>query len=182
MPAWFSKVFGGFVGKKPDINIIKQAISKPDPKQPVPIKDLAAYAHDIEIRAKAMNKDLKQIYANYGITFNGFKSFDQACIAMKNITKHGAAEAYNNLIKAEAAITAEMRRHLSLIRMAVLRDGSRVVDKINNDPEVSQRFYAIFGKRNTATGQTTDGVYQRLWAEVHKLAEYLIIQKDKVVH
>jgi hypothetical protein len=182
MPAWFSKIVEGLSGKKPDIEVIKKAIAKADPKQPVAVEDLSAYARDIEKRAKAMNHELAEIYAKYGVTFSGFKSFDQACSAMKAITKKGSAEAYNNLIKAESAITGEMRRHLSLIRMAVLQDGSRVIAKINSDPKMIEKFNEIFGQRNVVTGQNTDGVYQRLWSEVHRLAEYLIIKKDKVLH
>lgn len=179
---WLSDVIAAFTSKKADVEEVKQKIITGDGNTVLSEVELEAYVKDIETRVKRMTKNLRTIYSRYGITFNGFKSFNQAFAAIRASIKNGSEETYNNLIKTESSITSELKRHLSLIRMAVAQDGTKVIDKINQDPRIKDKFNMIFGQRDTASGQNKDGTYQRLWSEVHKLAEYIIIQKDKVYH
>lgn len=180
--SWLSNIFGFSGSKNVDIEALKKKLQNADKHTAVSMADLEAYTDDIEDRVKQMTKDLKGIYSRYGITFNGFKSFKIACAAIRTSIKNSNDESYNNLIKTESSIASELKRHLSLIRMAVAPDGAKVMDKINQDPRVREKFNKIFGKRDNQEVLSTDGTYQRLWSEVHKVSEYIIIQKDRVLH
>ncbi len=180
--SWLGNIFGLSSGKNVDFAALQKKLQSADKHTTVSNADLEAYTDDIENRVKQMTKDLKGIYTRFGITFNGFKSFKIACAAIRTSINNGTEESYNNLIKTESSIAAELKRHLGLIRMAVAPDGGKVMDKINQDPRIREKFNKIFGKRSDEDTLSTDGTYQRLWSEVHKVAEYIIIQKDRVLH
>lgn len=144
--------------------------------------DLLAYVSDLEIRINNMEKQLKSLYKKYNIVFAGFTAFEQSCVYLRESIQENSAAAYDNLIKIESTITAEQRRHLGLIRMAVMPDGKRVMDAINQDPKSKQTFEAIFGAKDSNGKVIVDGVYQHLWSEIHKLSEYLLLHKNKIYH
>lgn len=181
---WLSNVFNVFTHKNIDVTEIKQKIQAATQNSPVQVAsdDLLAYVDDIESRIKGMVKDLRALYKKFNITFTGFKAFDIACGFLRDSIKKGSEEAYNNLIKLESIVTSEQQRHLALIRMAVTADGKRVMDLINQSPEDKQVFNKVFGERDANGKLITDGMYQRLWSEVHKLSEYILIQKNRVYH
>lgn len=182
---WLNNIMSVFGGKKADIEAIKQKIqasSNTTTAEKPSNEELEAYVADIDSRVKKMVKDLKNIYKKYNIVFNGFRSFEMAIKYLHESIRNGSEEAYNNLIKLESVVTAEQKRHLALIRMAVTTNGKRVMEEINKDPEDKETFNKIFGEHNTAGTINTDGAYQQLWSEVHKLSEYILLQKNKVYH
>lgn len=144
--------------------------------------DLLAYVSDIEIRINEMEKQLKALYKKHNIIFAGFTSFEQACVYLRESIQDNSTTARDNLIKLESMITTEQRRHLGLIRMAVMPDGKRVVDAINQDPKSKQIFDGAFGVRDSTGKVVEDGTYQHLWSEVHKLSEYVLMHKNKIYH
>lgn len=144
--------------------------------------DLTAYVADIEDRSNQMVKDLRKIYKPYSITFTGFKSFATACTYLKDVIKDNNEEAYNNLIKLESMMTSEQQRHLALIRMAATPDGKRVMEQIMQNPAQKSMFSKVFGERGAAGKLISDGMYQQLWFEIHKLSEYILIQKNRIYH
>lgn len=171
---WFYKVTHGNI----DIDELKQKI-KSGTATP---EDLQAYIVDLDERIQTMVKELKTLYKKFNITFTGFKSMDLACEYLRISIKDGSESAYNNLIKLESMVTSEQQRHLSLIKMAITRDGKRVIELINQNPEYKKTFDSIFGMRDASGKIKEDGLYQKLWSEIHKLAEYLLIQKTKIYH
>lgn len=177
---WINDIMSVITGKKQDIGAIKNKLQ--DPNVVVSDGELSAYISDINSRIKKMVKDLKNMYGRYGVTFNGFKALDLACDSLRESLKDGREEAYNNLIKLESSITTEQKRHLALIRIAMTKEGKRVIDMINSDPNQKEVFVKIFGERDVAGKSDIDGLYQRLWSEIHKLSEYILIQKNKVYH
>jgi hypothetical protein len=181
---WLSNVFNVFTHKNVNIDDIKQRVqeSPSDTADSISSSEMLAYISDIETRIKEMVKDLKNLYKKFNITFTGFKSYSIACDYLRDSVKDGSEEAYNNLIKLESMITGEQQRHLALIRMAVTADGKRVMDQINSNPEYKQMFTKIFGERDASGKIVSDGIYQRLWSEVHKLSEYILIKKNRVYH
>lgn len=177
---WINEIMSVFTGKKQDIDAIKLKLQEPGAV--VTDSELDAYISDISSRIKRMVKDLKNMYGRYGVTFNGFKALDLACDSLRESLKDGREEAYNNLIKLESSITTEQKRHLALIRIAMTKEGKRVMDMINSDPNQKAIFVKIFGERDVVGKTDVDGLYQRLWSEIHKLSEYILIQKNKVYH
>lgn len=181
---WLSDVWNVLTHKNVDISEVKQKIQTADSdhSEEIDVKELMAYIDDIEDRIHSMVKELKAIYKKFNITFNGFKSMDMACEYLRGSIKDGSEEAYNNLIKLESMVTGEQQRHLALIRMAVTMDGRRVIDQIMQNPETKEIFVKIFGEKNAQGKIVADGIYQRLWSEIHKLSEYILIHKNRVYH
>lgn len=179
---WLNDLISTVTGNKYDISAVKQKVQASEPGVIVTNDELEAYIKDISLRIKKMVKDLKQIYGKYDIQFSGFKSLDLCCDSLRSSLTDGKEEAYNNLIKLESAITTEQKRHLGLIKMAIAKNGQKVIDLINQDPFTKERFTKIFGERDVVGKNNVDGTYQRLWSEIHKLSEYIITQKNKVYH
>jgi hypothetical protein len=179
---WFSNLISAVTGTKKDVEEIKTKVQNYAPGVTITDAELEVYIDDINTRIKKMVKDLKSIYSKYGVQFSGFKSLDLACTSLLESLKDGKEQAYNSLIKLESSITAEQKRHVALIKMAVATDGKKVMDKINADPEAKQLFNSIFGERDVSGQENSDGIYQRLWSEIHKISEYIIMQKNKVYH
>jgi hypothetical protein len=177
-----SNILSVFGSKKADLAAIKQKLQSPNAEGTLSDDELIAYIDDIKQRVKQMVKDLKSVYSKYGITFVKFKSMDDACVSLRACIKAGTEEAYNNLIKLETEVTVEQKRHLALIRMAVTQDGKRVIDQITRNPDHKQIFENVFGHRDFSGKDSTDGMYQRLWSEIHRLSEYILLQKNKVYH
>lgn len=175
---WLSNWFYKVTHRNIDVDEIKQKINSGT----ATTEDLQAYIIDLDDRIQAMVKDLKTLYKKFNITFTGFKSMDLACEYLHNSVKDGSEAAYNNLIKLESMVTSEQQRHLSLIKMAITSDGKRVIEMINQNPEYKKTFDHIFGVRDASGKIRDDGLYQKLWSEIHKLSEYLLIQKTKVYH
>lgn len=183
--SWLNDLISVFTPKsEADLAEVKQKINTAMHDSTIKIEDveLLVYVNDIEQRLNAMVKDLKKIYKSYNIDFKGFKAFGSACDYLKSAIKDDNEEAYNNLIKLESMITSEQQRHLALIRMASTSDGKRVFEQISADPEKKATFNKIFGEKNAISKLSTDGMYQRLWSEIHKLAEYILIKKNKIYH
>jgi hypothetical protein len=176
---WLNDVISKITGKKYDITDIKTKINT---AAPVPDVELDAYIDDIDRRIKKMEKELRNTYSKYGVSFNGFKSLDTACDALRESLKDGKEVAYNNLLKLESSITSEQKRHLALLRIAMTSQGKGVLDEINRDPVSKEIYVKVFGERASAGKENMDGLYQRLWSEIHKLSEYIITQKNKVYH
>jgi hypothetical protein len=176
---WLNSIISAITGKKYDITAIKAKI---DAKDTLTDDELNGYIDDIDKRIKKMERELKNIYSKYGVTFNGFKALDTACDALRESLKDGKEVAYNNLIKLESAITSEQKRHLALIRIAMTSHGKQVITEINSDPISKEIFIKVFGERDVAGKVNMDGLYQRLWSEIHKLSEYIITLKNKVYH
>lgn len=183
--SWLDNLISVFTPKNNTyINAVKQKINAAMRDDTVKVEntDLLVYVNDIEQRLNSMVKDLKKVYKSYNINFNGFKSFGAACQYLQQAIKDNSEEAYNNLIKLESTITSEQQRHLSLIRMAVTNDGKRVMEQISANPQQKEIFNRVFGEKSTTGKLTTDGLYQRLWSEIHKLSEYVLIQKNRIYH
>ncbi len=176
------KLLSAFGGKKVDIAEVKQKLQTPDSKELLTDTEIMAYIDHIKSQLDAIVKDLKQIYSNYDIIFTGFKSLTDACVSLKLSVKSGTEAAYNNLIKIENDVTIEQKRHLALIRMAVTKDGGRVIEQIYKDKLQKERFDNIFGVRGANNSENSDGMYQRLWSEIHHLSEYILLHKNKVYH
>lgn len=178
---WFNNFMSIFHGKA-DIDEIKEKLYAPNESERIGDEELEAYTADIQERVKKMVKQLSEIYKKYGISFTGFKSFDSACEYLMQSIHNDSEQAYNNLIKLESVVTSEQKRHLALIRMAMTVDGRMVMDQINKDPLDKQAFVNIFGEHNAAGTVNTDGVYQRLWSEMHKLSEYVLLHRNRIYH
>lgn len=176
---WLKEILSVITGNDVDIEQVKTKIQTST--EGIPDSEIDAYINDIESRTKKMVKELKTVYAKYNIQFTGFKSFDTAAASLRSSLKDGRDEAYNNLVKLESSITSEQKRHLGLIKMAVTKDAKKVYEQIMLDPHDKETFNKIFGSKD-ATGAQNDGVYQRLWSEVHKLSEYIIKRKNQVYH
>lgn len=144
--------------------------------------DLLEYVDFIEHRIDNMVTGLKSLYNKYDIEFKGFKSLDLACSFLRESINDGSEEAYNNLIKLESMVTTEQQRHIGLIKMAVNKDGVKIYDLIREDPRNKEFFDTIFGVRDVNGKIIDDGLYQRLWSEIHRLSEYILIHKNKVYH
>lgn len=179
---WFNSLLSVFAGTTVDIDEVKQRLYSNDLIEQLSDSELKAYVDDIESRVEKMVKSLKAIYKKHNITFSGFKSFDTACEYLRESITDGSERAYNNLIKLESIVTAEQKRHLALIRMAITADGKKVIDLINNDPSDKQTLIKIFGDRTKIGAQSEDGMYQQLWSEIHKLSEYILLHKNRVYH
>lgn len=177
--SWLNNVITAISGKKYDICSLR---SKVEANEMLTDLELNAYIDDIDKRIKKMERDLKNIYCRYGVTFNGFKAFDTACDSLRSSIKDGKEVAYNNLIKLESAITTEQKRHLALIRIAMTAQGKHVINEINTDPVSKEVFVKVFGERDSTGKITEDGLYQKLWSEIHRLSEYVIMLKNKVYH
>lgn len=175
---WLNNVINAITGKKYDIDAIK---TKMNSKSVITDAELDGYIDDIDKRVKKMEKELKNMYSKYGVSFNGFKSLDTVSEALHESVKDGKEVAYNNLIKLESSITTEQKRHLALLRIAMTSTGKHVLDEINRDPMSKETFVKVFGDRTTGN-DPKDGLYQQLWSEIHKLSEYIIMQKNKVYH
>lgn len=175
---WLSSWFYKITHKDIDLSEIKQKIANGS----ATTQDLNQYVDDLEYRIKEMVKDLRALYKRFNITFTGFKSMDLACEYLRASIKNGSEAAYNNLIKLESIVTSEQQRHLALIRMAITQDGKRVVELIARNPENKEIFNKVFGVKDASGRTIEDGAYQKLWSEIHKLSEYLLIQKTKVYH
>jgi len=180
--AWLNNLVSTLTGNKNDIELIKAKIQAQDKSTVISDNELESYIDDIQTRNKRMVKALKAIYGKYGVQFAGFKSMELACTSLRSSLKDGKELAYNNLIKLESSITAEQKRHLALIRIAMSSDGKRVIDLINKDPQTKDIFDSVFGERDVAGKDSINGTYQQLWSEIHKLSEYIILQKNKVYH
>lgn len=165
---WLNKWFHRFNHKDVDILVVKQKMQEASAST----DDLLSYVDDLEERIDFMVQKLKDLYKRNSITFYGFKSFALACEYLRNSITDDTESAYNNLIKLEPLITSEQHRHLSLIKLAVLPSGKRVIEEIYRNPTDKASFEAVF----------QDGMYQQLWLEIHKLSEYILIQKNKVYH
>jgi hypothetical protein len=180
---WLNNLISAVKGNKVDVDDVKRRVQAKVNKQPITDEELEAYVSDIKTRVGKMVKDLKTIYAKFGIQFTGFKSLDLACTSLKDGLKSNKDEIYNNLIKLESSITAEQKRHVALIKMAVTKDSKKVIDQIMQDARSKEKFNEIFGKHDSATATANmDGTYQQLWSEIHRLSEYLITKKTKVYH
>ena len=182
---WLNNIISAVTGNKVDVEEVKRKIKTSKPKKgelPVTDAELQAYVDDIKSRINKMVKDLRTIYGKFGIEFSGFKALDSACVTLRDGLKGGKDDAYNNLIKLESSITAEQRRHVALIKMAVSKDGKKVIDQITQNPSTNAKFAEVFGKRDATGKENMDGTYQQLWSEIHKLSEYIIVQKNKVYH
>lgn len=175
---WLSNWFYKITHQDFDINALKNKIQT----NTATTDELLAYVDDIEYRIGNMINDLKVLYKKYDITFKGFKSFEAACTYLRQSIKNGTTETYNNLIKLESMVTSEQQRHLTLVKMAVTQQGIRVYDKIKSDPDSYAIFEKVFGARDANGRLVEDGLYQRLWSEIHKLSEYILINKNKVYH
>lgn len=176
---WLSNWFYRITHKDFDLEGIKQKILTNTASS----EDLLAYVDDLEYRVDTMIDELKKLYKKYDITFSGFKSFQMACDYLRESIKDGSEQAYNQLIKLESMVTSEQQRHLTLIKMAMTKNGQRVFDRIKQNPEDKILFDKVFGSRDLATGKVKDdGIYQRLWSEIHKLSEYILINKNRVYH
>lgn len=180
--AWLNNLVSAITGNKKDIEQIRKNMQAPKADTPVTDSDIEAYIEDIDTRAKKMVKDLKNMYIKYGVEFSGFKSLEAACMSLREGIKSGKDEVYNNLIKLESSITSEQKRHVALIKIAVTKNGKKVIDQINQDPVTKQTFASIFGSRDVAGQENVDGTYQKLWSEIHKLAEFIITKKNRVYH
>ncbi len=180
--AWLNNIFSTLTGNKKDIESIRAKINASGASTILSDDDLSAYIDDIETRSKKMVKDLKITYGKYGVQFAGFKSMESACTSLRTSLKNAKELAYNNLIKLESSITAEQKRHLALIRMAMSSEGKRVIDLINKDPRAKEVFVGVFGERDVSGQENVDGSYNQLWSEIHKLSEYILLQKNKVYH
>jgi len=179
---WFSDLLSAVTGVKKDFTEIKKNVQNAKKSTMIVDSDLEAYIDDINSRVNDMVNELKAIYKKYDIQFTGFKAFDNACFSLHECLKTRKEEAYNNLLKLESAITSEQKRHLSLIRMAVTKDGKKVFDKIIQDPTARTQYVKIFGSRAITGKDDVDGIYQAIWSELNKLAEYIITHKNKVYH
>jgi hypothetical protein len=179
---WLNNVIASLTGNKKDVNAIRDKLQAADQTTIIADEDLLVYIDDVEDRCKKIVKKLKNLYAKYGIAFSGFKSLESACTALRDSLKDGKETAYNNLIKLESSITAEQKRHLSLIKIAMSKEGKKVLDEINAKPQEKAIFVGVFGERNVGKQENIDGAYQRLWSEIHKLSEYILLQKNKVYH
>lgn len=179
---WLNSVISAITGNKVDVDAIKSKLQSNDKNNSVTDAELDAYIDDIDKRIRKMVKELKNVYTLYGVSFTGFKSLDMACASLHDSVKNGKDEAYNNLIKLESSITAEQKRHLALLRIAMTSQGKRVMDLINQDPASRAVFVKVFGERDVVGHENMDGLYQRLWSEIHKISEYIIIHKNKVYH
>ena len=144
--------------------------------------DLLAYVDNLEYRIGNMVQTLQDIYKKYDIVFKGFRSFNLACDCLRQSIKDSSEEAYNSLIKIDSMITSEQQRHVALIKMAVTKTGKRVFTEIQENPEQKTQFAKVFGEKDSNGKIKDDGIYQRLWSEIHRLSEYLLIEKDKVHH
>lgn len=175
---WLSNWFYKVTHKNVDLSEIKLKMQNGS----ATTHDLLEYIDNIESRIYDMVHELKSLYKKYNITFTGFKSMDLACDYLRSSIKDGSEPAYNNLIKLESMITGEQQRHLALIRMAITPDGKRIMEQIEQNPEHKQIFTRIFGVKNAAGKVIQDGDYLHLWSEIHKLSEYVLINKNKVYH
>lgn len=178
---WFNNLLSLF-SEKIDTSVVKQKLSTNNVTENISNQELESYADDIQERVRTMVKELQALYKKYGIDFSGFNSFDSACEYLKQSIYNRSEQAYNNLIKLESAVTSEQKRHVALIRMAVTNDGKKVMELINKNPEDKNLFVKIFGEHNAAGTVNQDGVYQRLWSEMHKLSEYVLIHRNVVYH
>ncbi len=179
---WFNNLLSAFTGPTTDVEDLKQRLYSNSAAEQLSDSELKAYVDDIEARSKKMVKALKDMYKKYDITFSGFKSFDIACEHLHESIDDGSEKTYNNLIKLESLITSEQKRHLALIRMAVTKDGKKVIEHINKDLADHKTFVKIFGDRTQAAGLSQDGMYQQLWSEIHKLSEYVLLHKNRTYH
>lgn len=175
---WLSNWFYRITHANFDLSEIKHKIQNATATN----DDLLAYVDDIEFRASEMVDELKVLYKNYNISFTGFKSFDMACDFLRQSIKDGSEQSYNNLIKLESMITTEQQRHLTLIKMAVTKKGARVYEQIRQDADSKAIFDKVFGSKDASGKVNDDGMYQRLWSEIHKLSEYILLQKNRVYH
>ena len=183
--SWLNDLISAFTPKaNTDISAVKQKImaAMHDDTIKIDNTELLAYVNDIDFRLKNMVNELKKVYKTFNIDFNGFKSFSSACEYLKTAIKNNSEEAYNNIIKLESTITSEQQRHLALIRMAVTKDGKRVMEQITSEPAKKEIFNSVFGEKSATGKLTTDGLYQRLWSEIHRLSEYILIQKNRIYH
>lgn len=175
---WLSNWFYKITHKDIDVTEIKHKIDEGNASA----DDLTSYVVYIEDRVEEMVKELKTLYKKYNIIFTGFKSMDLACEYLHSSLKDGRETAYNNLIKLESMVTSEQQRHLSLIRMAITADGKRVMEQINQNPNNKKIFDEIFGVKDASGKIKEDGIYQKIWSDIHKISEYLLIQKTKIYH
>lgn len=179
---WFTNLVNAIKGVQYDIADIKRKVNTPGGAEHTTDAELKAYINDVEKRVNSMVNTLKNIYSKYDIKFSGFKSLGSSCEAMRNSLDDTKDQAYNTLLKLESDVTTEQKRHLGLIRMAVTKDGKMVINLINQDPESKKQFSKVFGQYTTDGKAHTNGEYQKLWGEIHKLSEYIITQKNKVYH
>lgn len=180
---WLNNIISAITGTNSAVlESAKAKVQSANPTDPATNAELDAYIDDINRRIKRMVKDLKGIYSKNGVDFTGFKSLDMACKYLHESLQDGKEVAYNNLIKLESSITAEQKRHLSLIKIAMTTQGKKVIDQINQDPSSKEIFASVFGTRDVAGKENMDGMYQQLWSEIHKLSEYILMQKNKVYH
>ncbi|HSX20767.1 MAG TPA: hypothetical protein VLG38_06585 [Gammaproteobacteria bacterium] len=175
---WLNNLVHRFTHKDVDVAAIQGKIELHSATN----DDLLDYVTDIEHRTKQMVQDLQSIYKKYEISFTGFRSLEMACDFLRSSIKNGKEEVYNNLIKIEPMVTSEQQRHVALISMAVTSNGKRVLDQIKQDPESKQKFVGVFGERDASGQMKGDGAYQRLASEIHKLSEYILLQKNKIYH
>lgn len=179
---WFNNLLSTFSDEKTDISAIREKLYSTEMVEKISDADLKAYVKDIKKRIKKMVKELQCIYEKYGIEFSGFKTLDSAGEYLMQSIEDNNEAAYNNLIKLESVVTAEQRRHLGLIRMAMTADGKKVIDQINSIPADKQKFISIFGEHDASSSVNNDGMYQHIWSEIHKLSEYILINKNRVYH
>jgi len=179
---WFNDLVSAVTGSKKDCSEIKAKIQSAKKGTMIPDTDIEEYIEDINSRVKSMVKELKTIYKKYDIQFMGFKALETACFSLGESLKTRKEESYNNLLKLESSITAEQKRHLSLIRMAVTKDGKKVLDRIMQDPTSKNQYIKVFGSRAITGTDGVDGTYQGIWSEINKVAEYVITHKNKVYH
>ncbi len=175
---WLSNWFYKITHKDFDLEGIKQKILTNTASN----EDLLAYVDDLEFRINLMVDELKALYKKYDIIFNGFKSYSVACTYLRASLKEGTEQAYNQLIKLESMVTSEQQRHLTLLKMAVTKSGQRVFERIRQNPEDKAIFDKVFGTRDASGKIKDDGLYLRIWSEVHKLSEYILINKNRVYH